>query len=186
MKKAIFCAACLMLSLGVAAVPQECKKTDYTADQQKYMESALQKFTACELPLDNACRAQVAQALEQLYGVKDFGADPKYMAPAEIGKKVAADANWEHVGSASDQNALKTAQASANCGRAAVAVLSSETGGHVAIILPGKLSHSGSWKLDVPNSASFFAHNPQKSFAGKPLSYSFPNTQGIEIYVRKN
>jgi hypothetical protein len=186
MKKALFCAACLMLFASMAAMPQECKKTEYSADQQKYMASALQKFTACTLPLDNACRAQVAQALEQLYGVKDFGADPKYMAATEIGKKVVGDSNWEHVGSASDQNALKTAQSSANCGRAVVAVMASDTGGHVAIILPGTLAHSNGWKLDVPNSASFFAHNPQKSFAGKPLSYSFPKAEGIEIYARKN
>lgn len=186
MKKAVFCVVCLMLSLSMVAAPQECKKTDYSADQQKYMETALQKFSACPLPLDNACRAALAQALEHIYGVKDFGADPKYMTPAEIGTKVADDANWEHVGSATDQNALKTAQESANCGRAVVAVLSSQTGGHVAIILPGKLSHSGSWKLDVPNAASFFTYKPQKSFAGKALSYSFPNAQGIEIYARKN
>lgn len=186
MKKAVFCAACLLLFVSVAAVPQECKKTEYTADQQKYMATALQKFTACTLPLDNACRAQVAQALEQLYGVKDFSSEQKYLAPTEIGKKVAGDSNWERVGSASDQNALKTAQNSANCGRAVVAVMTSETGGHVAIILPGTLAHSNGWKLDVPNSASFFAHNPQKSFAGKPLSYSFPKAEGIEIYARKN
>jgi hypothetical protein len=185
MKRVMFCAACLMLFLGMAAAAQECKKTEYTAEQQKYMEAALQKFAACTLPLDNACRAAVAEALDHIYGAKDFGAAPKYMTPAEIGKKVAGDSNWEHLGSASDQNALKSAQESANCGRAVVAVFSSDTGGHVAIILPGKLSHSGSWKLDVPSAASFFTHNPQKSFAGKPLSYSFPSPQGVEIYARK-
>jgi hypothetical protein len=167
------------------ALSQECKKTDYSADQQKYLNDALTKFAACPLPLEASCRATLAQALEHLYTVKDFGSEPKYMTPAEIGKKVAGDANWTHLGSASDQNALKTAQDNANCGKAVVAVLASETGGHVAIVLPGSLSHSGGWKLDVPNSASFFTHNPSKSFAGKPLSYSFPKAEGIELYARK-
>lgn len=185
MRKLFFCAACLMLSLSTA-LPQDCKKADYSADQQKYMDTALQKFAACQLPLDDSCRAALAQALEHIYGVKDFDNQSKYLTAVEITKKVAGDSNWEHVGSASDQNALKSAQSSANCGKAVVAVLASDTGGHVAIILPGPLAHSGGWKLDVPNSASFFTHNPSKSFAGKPLSYSFPNPQNIEIYARKN
>lgn len=185
MKRLFFCTACILFWLGTS-VSQDCKKADYSADQQKYMETALQQFTACQLPLDNACRAHLAQALEHLYAVKDFGSESKYMNATEVGKKVASDANWEHLGSATDQDALKKAQSSANCGRAVVAVLSSETGGHVAIILPGPLTPSSGWKVSVPNSASFFTHNPSKSFAGKPLSYSFPGAQGIEIYARKN
>ena len=184
MRKLFFGLACGLFLLSIAQ-PQECKKTDYSADEQKYFNDALTKFAACPLPLDNQCRAALAQALEHVYGLKDFGGESKYMGPSEISKKVASDANWSHVGSASDQNALKTAQESANCGKAVIAVLLSETGGHVAIILPGSLSHSGGWKLDVPNSASFFTHNPSKSFAGKPLSFSFPKAEGIEIYARK-
>ena len=167
------------------AVSQDCKKTEYGADQQKYLNDALQKFSACPLPVDAACRAALAEALEHIYGVNDFGSESKYMTPAEITKKVGSDPNWAHVGSASDQNALKSAQDSANCGKAVVAVLASDTGGHVAMILPGTLVHSNGWQLDVPNSASFFTHNPSKSFAGKPLSYSFPKAEGIEIYARK-
>ena len=184
MKKLFVCAACLALALGTAW-SQDCKKTDYGPDQQKSMEAAVQKFAACQLPLDDSCRAALAEALQLVYGVKDFGAAPKYQAPAEIGKKVAGDPNWTHVGSASDQNALKSAQDSANCGKAVVAVWASDTGGHVAVILPGKLAHSGAWKLDVPNSASFFTHNPSKSFAGKSLAFSFPKAEGIELYARK-
>jgi hypothetical protein len=185
MNKLFLCSACLLLSMGTL-VSQDCKKMDYSADQQKYLEAALQQYSSCSLPLENSCRAQLAQALEHIYGVKEFGAEQKYLSAAEIGKKVSGDANWEHLGSATDQNALKNAQTNANCGRAVVAVMSSETGGHVAIILPGSLSHSGGWKLDVPNSASFFAHNPGKSYGGKPLSYAFPGAQNIEIYARKS
>ena len=184
MTKLWCCAACLVLLLGTA-LSQDCKKTDYGADQQKYLNEALTKFAACPLPVDAACRAALAQALEHIYGVKDFGSEPKYMSPAEITQKVAGDANWTHVGTASDQAALKSAQDSANCGKAVIAVLASDTGGHVAMILPGRLVRSNGWNLDVPNSASFFTHNPSKSFAGKPLSYSFPKAEGIELYARK-
>jgi hypothetical protein len=183
-KKLFFVTVGMMFVLG-AAQSQECKKTDYSADQQKYLNDALTKFAACPLPLEASCRATLAQALEHIYSLNDFGSEPKFMTPAEISKKVAGDANWSHLGSASDQNALKSAQDNANCGKAVVAVLASESGGHVAIVLPGSLSHSGGWKLDVPNSASFFTHNPSKSFAGKPLSFSFPKSEGIELYARK-
>src|SRR5260370_11309312 len=185
MRKLFFCAACLALSLSTA-VSQDCKKADYRADQQKYRDAALQKVAAGALLLDASCRRALAAAVEHVYGVKDFGAESNYLTPADISKKVAADSNWEHVGSASDQNALKSAQSSANCGKAVIAVLASDTGGHVAMILPGALAHSGVWKLDVPNSASFFTQNPSKSVAGKPLSFSVPNPHNIEIYARKN
>ena len=184
MKKLFFALTFCLLLLS-ASWSQDCKKTEYSADEQKYFNDALTKFAACPLPLDSQCRAALAQALEHVYSLKDFGGESKYMTPTEIGKKVASDSNWAHVGSASDQNALKSAQDSANCGKPVIAVLSSEGGGHVAIILPGSLSHSGKWKLDVPNSASFFTHDPSKSFAGKSLAYSFPKAEGIEIYARK-
>jgi hypothetical protein len=184
MRKLFFCLAFCSFLLNAAA-SQDCKKTDFSADDQKYLNDALTKFAACPLPLDSQCRATLAQALEHIYSVKDFGAESKYMTPAEISKKVALDSTWAHVGSASDQNALKSAQESANCGKPVIAVLASVTGGHVAIILPGSLAHSGGWKLDVPNSASFFTHNPSKSFAGKPLSFSFPKAEGVELYAKK-
>jgi hypothetical protein len=185
MKKLFLVGACLVLGLS-PVLSQDCKKTEFNAEQQKYMDAAVQKFASCGLPLDDGCRATLAQALQEIYGVKDFGSGSKYMTPAEIGKKVAGDSSWEHIGSGSDQNALNTAQSSANCGKAVIAILSSDTGGHVALILPGPISPSGSWKLDVPNSASFFTHNPRKSFSGKPLSYSFPSAQNVEIYAKKN
>lgn len=184
MRRGFAFTACLTLCVGIA-FGQDCKKTEYGSNQQKYMEAAVQKFASCQLPLDDSCRAALAQALEFVYAAKDFGSSPKYMTPADIAKKVANDSGWQHLGSASDQNALKSAQSNAGCGKAVVAVLAADNGGHVAMILPGSLSHSGTWKLDVPNSASFFTHNPGKSFSGKPLSYSFPSAQSIELYAKK-
>jgi hypothetical protein len=184
MTKLWLSAACPVLLVGMV-LAQDCKKTEYGADEQKYLNDALTKFAACPLPVDASCRAALAQALEHIYSVKDFGSESKYLTPAEITRKVAVDPNWTHLGAASDQSALKSARDGANCGKATIAVLASDTGGHVAMILPGALVHSNGWKLDVPNSASFFTQNPAKSFAGKPLSYSFPKAEGIELYARK-
>lgn len=182
----LFSGVCVFFLLLGAALPQECKKTEYTSDQQTYMDTAVQKFAACEPKSDAACRGFLAQAVEQVYGVKDFGSNSQYMAAREVADKVGNDASWEHLGNAADQNTLKNAQSGANCGRAVLAVLKSDTGGHVALVLPGQLVRSGMWNLDVPKSASFFMHNPQKSYAGKALSYAFPSPKDIEIYARKN
>jgi len=176
---------CLLLCLGLVSA-QECKKMDYNSDLQQYMEKAVQDFSACQPKTEASCRSFLAKALEHVYGVKDFGGGDKYSTAREIADKVKDDPGWEHVGSASDQDALKKAASGAGCGRAAIAVLPSDSGqGHVAIVLPGALSHSGKWKLDVPGSASFFMHKPSNSYSGKPLSYAFPDNQGIEIYVKK-
>lgn len=177
-------AFCLAICLG-NAFAQDCKKTEYSGETKTYLENAVQQFVACHAKNEGfgSCRSSAAQALEHIYGVKDLGSGDKYLDPTAIAKKVKAD--WEHLGPVSDQEALKKAQAAAGCGRAVVAVLSAENGGHVAIILPGPLSHSAGWKLDTPNSASFFMHNPGKSFAGKPLAYSFGSPNGVEIYVKK-
>src|SRR5260370_42518153 len=127
MTKLWLCVGCLMLVLGTA-LSQDCKKTEYGADQQKYLNDTLQKFSACPLPVDASCRAALAQALEHVYGVKDFGSEAKYLTPAEISNKVAGDPNWTHVGSANDQTALKSAQDGANTAKAALAVLASALG----------------------------------------------------------
>ena len=184
MRRFCLCSLCLVLWLA-AALAQDCKKTEYNADHQKYMETALQQFSSCQPMTDATCRAALAQAVDHVYGVKDFGGSPRYLTPAEIAKKVKDDAGWEHLGSASDQEALKKAASGAACGQAVLAVMASDTGGHVSMILPGALTHSNGWNLEVPSSASFFVNKPGKSFAGKPLSYSFTSPQGVELYAKK-
>lgn len=184
MRRLVVAVVCLM-GLGMVAA-QECKKTEYSGETKTYLEAAVQQFVACKAKSDayGSCRDFAAKALEHVYGVKDFESGGKYSDPNEIAKKVSAG-GWDHLGGVSDQAALKKAQEAANCGRAVVAVMTAEGGGHVAIILPGPMSHSAGWKLDTPNSASFFMHKPEKSFAGKPLAYSFGSPQGVELYAKK-
>ena len=177
---AMVCLACLGTVMA-----QECKKTEYSGEIKTYLDGAVQEFIACQAKGGGygTCRDFTAKALEHVYGVKDFSNGGKYSDPNAIAKAVSI--SCEHLGSVSDLAALKKAQEQANCGHAVVAVMSAADGGHVAIILPGPLSHSAGWKLDTPNSASFFMHKPDKSFAGKPLAYSFGSPQGVELYLKK-
>lgn len=179
------CVTGLMLGMG-AALAQECKKTEYSSEQQQYMDAAVKQQSLCQSKTDASCRSFLAQSVEHIYGIKDFGSDANFASAAEIGKRVSTDATWEHIGSASDPEVLKKAVSSANCGQAVLAVMTADAGGHVAMILPGAMSPSGGWKMDVPNSASFFMNNPAKSYTGKPLSFAFASPNGIEIYAKKN
>ena len=171
-----------MLGMG-AALAQDCKKMEYSSEQQKYMEATVQQQSLCQSKSDVSCRSPLAQSVEHIYGIKDFGSDA---TANEIGKRVSTDATWEHLGSASDPEVLKKAVSSANCGQAVLAVMTADSGGHVAMILPGAMSPSGGWKMEVPNSASFFMNNPAKSYTGRPLSYAFATPTGIEIYAKKS
>lgn len=179
------CVTGLMLGMG-AALAQECKKTEYSSEQQQYMDAAVKQQSLCQSKTDASCRSFLAQSVEHIYGIKDFGSDANFASAPEIGKRVSTDATWEHIGSASDPEVLKKAVSSANCGQAVLAVMTSDAGGHIAMILPGAMSPSGGWKMDVPNSASFFMNNPAKSYTGKPLSFAFASPNGIEIYAKKN
>jgi len=185
MNRSFLCVTGLMLGMG-AALAQDCKKMDYSSEQQQYMEAAVQQYSLCQSKTEASCRSFLAQSVEHIYSIKDFGSDASFASANEIGKRVTTDATWEHLGSASDPDVLKKALSSANCGQAVLAVMTSDSGGHVAMILPGTMSPSGGWKMEVPNSASFFMNNPAKSYTGKPLSYAFATPNGIEIYVKKN
>ena len=185
MNRSLLCVTGLLLGMG-AALAQECKKTEYSSEQQQYMETAVKQQSLCQSKTDASCRSFLAQSVEHIYGIKDFGSDANFASAPEVGKRVSTDATWEHIGSASDPEVLKKAVSSANCGQAVLAVMTSDGGGHVAMILPGAMSPSGGWKMEVPNSASFFMHNPAKSYTGKPLSFAFATPDGIEIYAKKN
>ena len=108
--------------------------------------------------------------------------------PNEIADAVKGGGNWELLGHAYDKDALNKAQDYANSKKATIAVYKSSTGqGHVAVILPGDLQASGSWGIKVPNSASFFLGNRQRSYIGKGLSYAFTKDmlKDVVVYGRK-
>ena len=78
------------------------------------------------------------------------------------------------LGKASEQKTLTEAQGYANVKKAVIAVYETSSGsGHVAFILPGTLTASGSWGLNCPNSASFLLNKPSSSYVSQPLSFAF-------------
>ena len=159
---------------------------------QQDLNVAMKKFIECESAGSNTsqCYQYMAQSLQTVYQINDFstGQSGKYMGPNEIADFVKDGGKWEALGPAYDRNVLNKAQEYANAKKAVIAVYKSgETQGHMALILPGDLQISGSWGLKVPNSASFFLNNHDRSYIGKGLSYAFTKDmlRHVVVYGRK-
>ena len=154
---------------------------------QAHLDWAKKQLAACRDSSSSGeetpCHTFLGQALEKAYSIADFKIGRGYLRPHDIANYVAEhEQEWVSMGSAGDQEVLQTAQRSANKGVAVLAVSS----GHAALILPGQLSHSSSWGLDVPNSTTFFPRSGSRSYLGRELSYAWKNTEsaGVQLYYR--
>ncbi|HEX5168016.1 MAG TPA: hypothetical protein VFW11_02500 [Cyclobacteriaceae bacterium] len=155
------------------------------------LTTSLQHFIDCKSKSDeNAeCAKYIAESLQTVYKVNDFYSSRlgRYLMVAEIAKFLNETNQWTMLGHGYEQKALADAQNNANAKKAVIAVYMNETGsGHVALILPGDLQPSGSWGLNVPNSASFLLMEPQRSYVGKGLSYAFAKNhlKDVVLYAR--
>jgi hypothetical protein len=157
-----------------------------TTESIHVLEKIQQDYDACKSleTDDRECNQFTAEAICRFYEIEDFKKDENYIDYSAIKDVVTLNGGmWEPLGLATDQDVLNLAQDNANNVKATIAFdpLKSD---HVAVILPGKMQQSGSWKLNVPNSASFFVHKPE-SYIDKGLSYSFSSPEGIILYARK-
>ena len=129
------------------------------------------------------------ESLKLVYKVNDFYADKagRYMTSGEIAGYLKGSTAWSALGPVYEQETLNKAQEHANSKKAVVAVYQNASGvGHVVLITPGTLQPSGSWGLSVPNVASFFQPQPERSFVDKALSFAFTKNlmKDVVIYVR--
>lgn len=154
-------------------------------DWQQQLNNTLQQFVQCDNP-DGDCYKYIGESLNEVYEVNDFYSkqEGRYMLPAEIADFVGANKQWTLLGHAYEKETLSKAQDYANASKATVAVYKSPEGqGHVAIILPGDLQASGSWGIKVPNTASFFLGEPEKSYVSKGLSYAFRKNMIKDVLI---
>ena len=156
----------------------------------KDLNNSLKEFLACEGNSKERaeCAHFIGESLTTVYKINDFSKSGKYMTTNEIAEFVKNSSKWKSLGPSYDQATLTKAQEHANAKKAVVAVFRNAEGiGHVVIITPGELQTSGSWGLQVPNSASFFQTEPAKSYVGKGLSFAFARVmmKDITLYVRE-
>jgi len=173
-----------ILLCGVATVRAQSLNPNWNSD----LKNSLRQFLACSGG-SQACSKFLGESLNTVYKVNDFYSTKsgRYMTASEIASYLKETKQWNLLGHSYDQKVLSQAQDFANAKKAVVAVYMDETGlGHVVVITPGQLQPSGSWGLNVPNAASFFPAQPDKSFVDKGLSFAFGKSmlKGVTIYVR--
>ena len=157
------------------------------------LDEAIAQFKSCEnttVAGVHSCNKFIGKTLKLVYQRNDFYSkrEGRYMLAGEIYDYLQNSKQWTYLGKGYEQAALTKAQQRANEKKAVVAVYRDSAGeGHVAYILPGDLQASGSWRLQVPNSAAYFIEQPERSYSNKGLSYSFPRSaiQSVDLYVRK-
>lgn len=152
----------------------------------RILEGIQADYAACkkEETDERECNHFTAEAICRFYQIEDFKKEDQYVSYREIKDVVTLNGgSWEPIGLATNQEDLEKAQQNANDSRATIAFDPLKSN-HVAIILPGKMSKSGQWGLEVPNSASFFVHKVD-SYINKGLSYSFSSPEGIILYTKK-
>lgn len=151
------------------------------------LKEALRQFTACGGGAD--CAQYSGKSVQTVYKVNDFysSQQDRYMQVVEIVDFLKSSNQWKMLGHAYQQDVLKEAQERANSKKAVIAVYQDDDdASHLAVILPGELHASGSWGLQVPNSASFLKIDPARSYIGKGLSYAFAkhHLKNVVIFAR--
>lgn len=173
----------LFIAFGVSVVSSSAQSLSATVKND--LEQALVQFKDCTTSGDD-CSKHIGESVNKVYRVNDFynPSQKRYMTTNEIAAFLKTSKSWKNLGPVYDQQTLQAAQDQANAKKAVVAVYMNEQGiGHVVVILPGTLQNSGSWGLRVPNVASFFATQPDKSFVDKSLSYAFSKVMMKDIVI---
>ncbi len=155
------------------------------------LENELTNFIGCMTDnADNACKSVAGKSVKIVYNSDDFlnNANGQYASAYVMASKIESDGKWEKLGYAYNQETLSKSQELANNNRPVVALYKNEAGqnAHAVLILPGELKSSGSWGMSVPNAASFFSHDPQKSFVDKSMAYAFTKKMllRVELYAK--
>jgi hypothetical protein len=170
---------------------------------QRATYDKLMGFMSCPADIDKdegrqidavACNWFVAKALNELYGVDDFGpkTQGKWLTANEIATWIRKHPDqWTKLGQANEQSTLNDAASGASNQQPVIAVMQGDPHGHVALVLPGALQVSTTWKdataatLKVPNSAAFSLNNVNKAYVFCRLSAAFSDPSKVEIYFRQ-
>lgn len=152
---------------------------------------------ACQAyPPQEYCNVFVGQAISDMFGIDDFkqngSATGFYDANTIVTNLFTIWSDkWENLGTGDSQDALGKAQDAANSNRCVIAVWQNPTSGapgHLALILPGQLSASTSWGLNVPNAANFAMNAPSLNFVCDKLSRGFGADKmgSVILFVHKD
>ncbi|RZS99485.1 hypothetical protein [Aquimarina brevivitae] len=133
----------------------------------------------------NECRNSITKVVSQSFNIEEFVDKEKgYVVYDSIRPIIERSAKWENLGPI-DENNLNKAVAHANDDGLALIVDTSQSYGHVVMVLPGEPKRSGSWGMALPKVLSLANHSPEKSFHDKTLSYALQKSDEVQVYLRK-
>lgn len=181
--KSFFCLSVVLFISTASSLKAQSLNANWNSD----LKTSLEQFLSCTSQASGDCSKYLGESLQTVYKVNDFSKNGKYMSSGEIAAFLKTSKQWKSIGHAYEQSVLKEAQDNANAKKAVVATYINEAGvGHIVVITPGQLQPSGSWGLSVPNAASFFITQPNKSFVDKSLAFAFTKVQlkDVIVYVR--
>lgn len=147
-------------------------------------EEVYNQFIDCKATTEDkhGCKEYVAMLIDAQYGISDFDMGDSYLPYDELIGVINSSDKWVNIGFANDQDVLAKAQEYSNDGRAVLVMNPDKPG--IAIIMPGELTHSSGWELDVPNCAFLHMKKPEKSFLDNTLAYAFGKAKGLMVYAR--
>ncbi|WP_046756838.1 hypothetical protein [Kordia jejudonensis] len=169
------------------ATTTETANAKLSVDKEQFLATTIAYFKNCKANATdrNDCRNSITKMISEFYTIDDFkNTNGDYILYDSIQSIVRRSENWIQLGNANDQEALNKAQEAANNGNATIAIDVSELYGQVAMITPGKLTNSGSWKLKVPNTTALVNYDASKSFMNKSLAYAFKSTENIILFSK--
>jgi hypothetical protein len=180
----------IIILIIICAFPYSLLSQSLNPNWKQELNNSLQQFLQCQQASDNtSCNKYLGESINTVYKINDFYSDKlgRHLLATEISQYLKGNNKWTLLGHAYDQKVLTQAQENANAKKAVVAVYMNPSSiGHVVLVTPGQLISSGSWGLNVPNTASFFISHADKSFIDKGLSFAFGKNlmKDILIYRR--
>jgi len=174
-----------LLLAAAFSMPLPGQAQDAWAKNEAWLKGAIKDCRASGRDR-TTCRHFTGEALDRLFGIKDFCKPNRCLKAVEIEWELRnAPAKWDALGKAADQTALDKARELASAGKAVIAVQNERDRGQVAILMPGAAVPSGAWKLNVPIAAAARVDRPERSVYGKGISWVFDEPGQVALYVRK-
>jgi hypothetical protein len=167
----------------VLLLPAFASAQDVWTKNDGYLKSAINDCSAADTDR-TVCRNFTGEALNRLFGIRDFCTESRCMRAVEIEWKIRHDpGKWGALGTANDQAVLDKARELAAT-KAVLAILKEEDRGQIAIVMPGAAVPSGKWGLNAPIGVGARVDRPEASVYGKSLTWLFADPAKVVIYVR--
>jgi len=147
----------------------------------------VEKFISCKKinTKRNDCRNSITKTISKTFGLPEFK-DPEggYFVYDSIRPIAERSKKWLKLGTI-DQKNLDMAIAHTNRNGLALVIDTSETYGHVVMIVSGESKKSGSWNMKLPNVLSLSNYKPEKSFSNKSLAYAMKKSNDLKVFIRQ-